>query len=124
MRRRIKKTRAYRSFSGAENVLRTRAAEAREQAFEEVIRSIPAGKVVTYGQVAEAAGYPRAHRLVARFLGATYFDDIPWQRVVGAGGEIKIRGKGASRQRSLLKAEGVTFAGLRIDMERFGHAFY
>jgi methylated-DNA-protein-cysteine methyltransferase-like protein len=97
--------------------------EARYLAFEEVIRSIPRGKVASYGQVAEAAGYPRGHRLVARFLSTMFASDIPWQRVVGAGGDIKPRGSGATKQESLLKAEGVTISGGRIDMKQFQHDF-
>lgn len=98
-------------------------AERRESAFEEVIRAIPHGKVVTYGQVAEAAGYPRNHRGVARFLRETFAVDLPWHRVVGAGGEIKVRGATAALQRRLLKAEGVTFLGKKIDITQHGHDF-
>ena len=98
-------------------------AEAREMAFAEVICAIPRGKVATYGQVAAEAGYPRHHRAVARFLSTMYPCDIPWQRVVGAGGEIKVGGTGAALQRRLLKEEGVTFSGKRIAMARHAHFF-
>jgi methylated-DNA-protein-cysteine methyltransferase-like protein len=102
---------------------RASASEARDLAFEEAIRSIPRGKVATYGQIAEAAGYPRYHRAVARFLSTVLFLDLPWQRVVGAGGEIKTSGRSGARQRSLLKEEGVGFLGGRVDMRSHGHQF-
>ena len=114
------RTGAYKRFVSERQIAN---AEERYMAFEEVIRSIPVGKIATYGQVAGAAGYPRAHRLVARFLSTMCYSDIPWQRVVGAGGEIKICGEGAVRQRLLLKAEGVNCSGKRIDIRRHQHIF-
>jgi methylated-DNA-protein-cysteine methyltransferase-like protein len=95
----------------------------REQAFAETIRSIPRGKVASYGQVAAAAGYPRYHRAVARFLKTAIPGELPWQRVLGAGGEIKLTGRAAAEQRLRLKMEGVTFAGKRVNLNRHQHAF-
>ncbi len=47
-------------------------------------------------------------------------DDVPWQRVINAKGEISLR-PGAERQRRLLEAEGVQFdEGGRVDLARFG----
>ncbi|HEY1951038.1 MAG TPA: MGMT family protein [Bryobacteraceae bacterium] len=97
--------------------------DARDQAFRETIRSIPRGKVATYGQVAAAAGYPRYHRAVARLLTTMLPGEFPWQRVLGAGGEIKVRGSGAAEQRLRLKMEGVTFVGKRVNLKRHQHAF-
>lgn len=82
---------------------------------ERVIRSIPRGKVSTYGGIAKMAGYARAARLVARILHRGY--GLPWQRVLGAGGEIKLRGDSAIEQRLRLEAEGVRFRGRRVDMK-------
>ena len=81
---------------------------------ERAIRSIPRGKVSTYGGVAKIAGYPGAARMVARILRRGY--GLPWQRVLGAGGEIKLRGDSAIEQRLRLEAEGVRFRGRRVDM--------
>ena len=81
---------------------------------ERAIRSIPQGKVSTYGGVAKIAGYPGAARMVARILRRGY--GLPWQRVLGAGGEIKLRGDSAIEQRLQLEAEGVRFRGRRVDM--------
>jgi methylated-DNA-protein-cysteine methyltransferase-like protein len=97
--------------------------EIREQAFAEAIRSIPRGKVATYGQVAAAAGYPRYHRAVARLLKTMIPGEYPWQRVVGAGGEIKVAGPGAAEQRLRLKMEGVRFIGKRVDLSRHQYVF-
>src|ERR1700721_3995904 len=63
--------------------------EERDLAFRRMILSIPPGRVSTYGGVAAAAGYPRYHRAVARLLHSDPVDQLPWHRVVGAGGEIK-----------------------------------
>jgi methylated-DNA-protein-cysteine methyltransferase-like protein len=95
--------------------------EQRDHAFRRMVLSIPAGKVSTYGAVAAAAGYPRYHRAVARLLRTDPPDSLPWHRVLGAGGEIKLRGAAAHEQRARLKLEGVRFAGTRVDMDRFEH---
>ncbi len=80
------------------------------------IRKIPRGKVSTYGAIARAAGYPGAARRVAWTLHRSF--GLPWQRVLGAGGEIKLRGDSAIEQRLRLEAEGVVFRGRRVDMKR------
>ena len=95
--------------------------EQRDMAFRRMILSIPPGKVSTYGSVAAAAGYPRYHRAVARLLRTDPIDQLPWHRVVGVGGEIKLRGAAAYEQRARLKLEEVQFSGKRVDMERFTH---
>ena len=99
-----------------------RPSEARDAAIRRLIRSIPKGKVATYGQVAAAAGYPMYHRLVARVL-RNAGDRLPWQRVLGAGGYIKLPKAAALEQRQRLEMEGVTFRGKRVDMERHQHVF-
>jgi methylated-DNA-protein-cysteine methyltransferase-like protein len=83
---------------------------------EAAIRRIPQGKVSTYGAVARAAGLPGAARQVAKVLHRGF--DLPWQRVLGAGGEIKLRGDSAIEQRLRLEAEGVCFRGRRVDMKQ------
>lgn len=85
-----------------------------EQRIMQTILSIPEGKVASYGQVAAAAGYPRHHRQVARFL-RKYGSHVPWQRVVGAGGVLKTCDDGM-HQRLLLEREGVRFNGDRINL--------
>src|SRR5580658_9664782 len=87
----------------------------------ETIRKIPRGKVSTYGAIARAAGYPRAPRRVAWTLHRSF--DLPWQRVLGAGGEIKLRGDSEIEQRLRLEAEGVAFRGRRVDMKQHEFKF-
>lgn len=98
-----------------------RANEDRDEAFRRIILSIPPGKVSTYGKVAAAAGYPLYHRAVARLLRVDVPDSLPWHRVLGAGGEIKLRQDAALEQRRRLRMEGVRFRGERVDMERCEH---
>lgn len=96
-----------------------RANDDRDRAFRRVILSIPPGKVSTYGKVAAAAGYPLYHRAVARLLRTDPPDDLPWHRVLGADGHIKLPGEAAREQRARLEMEGVEFHGKRVDMDRF-----
>ena len=96
--------------------------QARDAAIVRAILSIPKGRVASYGQVAEAAGYPGLHRLVARILRSSALP-LPWQRVVGAGGTIRLGRAAALEQRLRLELEGVAFRGRRVDMERHRHEF-
>ena len=91
----------------------------RDAAFRRVIRSVPKGKVSTYGKVAAAAGYPLYHRAVAQLLRRDI--SLPWQRIVGAGGQIKLRGDSATEQRLRLSMEDVKFRGKRVNMELYEH---
>lgn len=97
--------------------------ELRDAAFRRVILSIPKGKVATYGQVAAAAGYPLYHRAVARLLRLGPPNLLPWQRVVGAGGEIKLRFESGAEQRLRLEMEGVRFRGKKVDLDAHQHEF-
>lgn len=96
-----------------------RANQQRDDAFRRIILSIPKGKVSTYGHVAEAAGYPLYHRAVARLLRTEPQGALPWHRVLGAGGQIKLPGEAAREQRYRLKQEGVVFSGARVNMEEY-----
>jgi methylated-DNA-protein-cysteine methyltransferase-like protein len=80
-----------------------------------------AGRVSTYGAIAKAAGYPRCARHVGRVLKQA--DGLPWQRVLGSGGRISLRGELAVEQRFLLEAEGVRFRGRKVNMREFEHRF-
>ncbi len=86
-----------------------------------VVRSIPRGKVATYGQVARAAGYPGAARQVAWALRDAAGHGLPWQRVLGARGRILLPGDAGLHQRMLLELEGVRFIGRQVDMQRCGY---
>ncbi len=82
---------------------------------ERAIRAIPRGKVSTYGAIARAAGFPGAARQVAAVLRRGF--GLPWQRVLGAGGAIKLTADSAMEQRLRLEAEGVRFRGRLVDMK-------
>jgi methylated-DNA-protein-cysteine methyltransferase-like protein len=71
------------------------------------VRSVPRGRVTTYGDL-----WPGAPRAAGAVLARTHDPDVPWQRVVRADGSLP---KGA-HQRALLEAEGVPFTGARVDM--------
>jgi methylated-DNA-protein-cysteine methyltransferase related protein len=70
------------------------------------VRSVPEGRVTTYGDLS-----PAAPRFAGSVLSTTD-EDVPWQRIVRADGSLA---KG-ERQRRLLVAEGVPFRGERVDM--------
>ena len=82
------------------------------QQFYAVIQKIPIGKVATYGQVAEMAGYPGYARQVGYALHSIPSGmELPWHRVVNSKGMISIKGEGPYNnvQRMLLEDEGVLF---------------
>jgi methylated-DNA-protein-cysteine methyltransferase-like protein len=79
------------------------------------IRALPAGKVSSYGAIAKAAGWPGAARQVVRIL--RQVPGLPWHRVLGAGGAIKLSGENAAEQEFRLKMEGVNFRGARVNMK-------
>ncbi|WP_211748915.1 MGMT family protein [Paenibacillus sp. Marseille-Q4541] len=85
----------------------------------EIIKSIPEGKVMTYGQVAALAGSPRAARQVVRILHSmSEKHRLPWHRVVNKQGEIALSDEWhRSLQQSLLEEEGVYLnLSKRIDL--------
>ena len=88
-----------------------------------VVCGIPPGRVATYGQVAREAGLGRR----ARFVGCVMArlpagSDVPWHRVVCAGGRLAFAPDTESyrRQRARLEQEGVAFSGQRVDMRQHG----
>ena len=86
-----------------------------------IIKSIPIGKVMSYGQIAKVAGSPRGARQVVRILHSmSEKHKLPWHRVINAKGEIVMRDEeSAYSQRTLLEAEGVFFlANGLVDLEK------
>ena len=90
----------------------------------QAVRTIPKGRVATYGQVARLLGLPRGARAVGwalRALPEAQARRVPWHRVVSAGGRIAPRaGLGSLRQRQRLLAEGVRVRHGQVDMKRYG----
>ena len=89
------------------------------QAIWRAVAALPSGSVSTYGAVAASAGLPRAARLVGRALRlAPRALDLPWHRVVSAGGRIAFPAgsRGFREQRRRLKAEGLEVVGVRVQL--------
>ena len=81
-----------------------------EERAEEVLRrarTVPEGRVTTYGDLC-----PAAPRFAGTVLARCHDDSVPWQRIVRADGSLSQ----GERQRRLLDAEGVPFRGERVDM--------
>lgn len=86
-----------------------------------LIKSIPKGKVATYGQIAHMTGfYPSVRRVVWILHSCSDKEKLPWHRVVNSKGTISLKpGKGYEKQKSRLKKEGVLFDEKdRIDLDR------
>lgn len=105
----------------AEKAAQAKAAEKKRARVVRCIRSLPKGKVSSYGALAKAAGWPEAARQVVRIL--RQVPGLPWHRVVGAGGAIKLGGENGAEQKFRLRMEGVTFRGTRVDMKRHEYRF-
>ncbi|MFC5471037.1 MGMT family protein [Cohnella suwonensis] len=87
-----------------------------------IIRGIPEGRVMTYGQIAEVAGSARGARQVVRILHSlSEKHGLPWHRVVNAKGEIALQDEeGRYSQRMYLESEGVEIGfGGRIDLDEY-----
>ena len=91
-------------------------------AIHAIIRTIPRGRVATYGSVAKAAGFPGAARQVVWAL-RNCKTPLPWHRVVAAGGRIGLPGAQGMDQRLRLQAEGVKFRGAKVDMAQCEFVF-
>jgi methylated-DNA-protein-cysteine methyltransferase-like protein len=92
-----------------------------ERAILAIVAAVPHGRVTTYGAVAERAGWPRRARLVGRVLSALPDgSDVPWHRVVAAGGRIAFPAGSDSRRRQVdrLAGEGVEVRSGRVDLAR------
>lgn len=80
----------------------------------ELVSSVPVGRVTTYGDVAEALG----SRSVARHVGYALAalpegSEVPWWRVVAAGGRLSLA-SGAAKQARRLRREGLTVTKLQL----------
>jgi methylated-DNA-protein-cysteine methyltransferase-like protein len=84
----------------------------------ELVRQIPRGQVVSYGQIGALLGWPRAARAVGRAMQQCP-PGVPWHRVVNAQGGISLRANVASMltQRLLLEQEGVTVRRGRVRLQ-------
>ena len=107
--------------------MRTLSSPNQQAFFKEVwslVRKVPPGMVVTYGQIAQMLPPPGGVDLEeyktfgSRWVGgamAACPDDVPWQRVLNSQGKISKR-PGAQRQRLLLEAEGILFVKDKVNL--------
>ena len=96
----------------------------------ELVRSVPYGHVVSYGQVTAAAGSPRAARQVGgvlRGMKDEEYQNIPWWRVINNQGIISIKGNWTATkelQKELLMKEGVEVsADFTVDINKYRFKF-
>lgn len=88
-------------------------------AIYKLVRQIPRGSVITYGGVAKKIGMRGGARVIGYAMAACpNGSGIPWHRVIGAGGHLRLSEPLVSLQRRLLESEGLTFIGRRVDIER------
>jgi methylated-DNA-protein-cysteine methyltransferase-like protein len=82
------------------------------EAVYRLVRDIPRGRVMTYGQIAAVLGVPRAARAVGYAMRMSGKKRVPWQRVINHRGGISARGEVERPvlQRVLLEKEGVKFS--------------
>ncbi|PIW37324.1 MAG: 6-O-methylguanine DNA methyltransferase [Candidatus Kerfeldbacteria bacterium CG15_BIG_FIL_POST_REV_8_21_14_020_45_12] len=72
-----------------------------------IVKKIPRGKVMTYGEVAKMAGSPKAARAVGNIMSHNWNKSIPCHRVVKADGTTGGYNRGSAKKIKLLKSEGV-----------------
>ena len=71
----------------------------------EVVSKIPKGKTLTYKEVAQRVGNPKAYRAVGNILNKNYNPKIPCHRVVRSDGKIGGYNRGEKKKLTLLKKE-------------------
>ncbi|MFW9943035.1 MAG: MGMT family protein [Candidatus Thorarchaeota archaeon] len=88
----------------------------------DIIKSIPEGKVLTYGFIAKLAGNPRAARQVSWILHSSSKKyNLPWHRVISSKGKISLKAiEDCEYQKNLLEQEGITFSdGFIVDLKEY-----
>ena len=86
-----------------------------DKAIWRVVSRIKPGRVMSYGQVARAAGFPRHSRMVSRAMSRSN-EPLPWFRVIRSDYTLafKVGGEAYNKQRALLEKEGVRFVGKKV----------
>lgn len=88
----------------------------------EIIKSIPFGRVMTYGQIAAYAGNPRGARQVSRILSSMSNKyGLPWHRVINSKGGISLTGDPGSTQGELLSSEGIEVEHKQVNLKEYQH---
>ncbi len=87
-----------------------------------IIKNIPKGKVMTYGQIAAWAGNPWGARQISRILNSLSAPhQLPWHRVVNAKGGISLSDEGGLEQAQRLIDEGVEVNDFTVDLTKYRH---
>lgn len=87
-----------------------------------LLSKVPAGRLITYGQLAEMAGYPGLARWVGRVLSQLPDDTkLPWHRVIAAGGRLSLpeNSPAGQEQRQRLRQEGILVDKNRVKLSRY-----
>ena len=86
-----------------------------DKAIWKIVASIRPGRVMGYGQVARAAGYPRHSRMVSKAMSRSDVP-LPWYRVIKSDNTLAFQAGSApyKKQRALLEREGVRFVGRKV----------
>jgi methylated-DNA-protein-cysteine methyltransferase-like protein len=84
----------------------------------QVVSEVPEGRVVTYGQVARLAGYPRHARFVSKAMRAAD-ESVNWHRVLNSQGKSSMDADMAKQQFDLLAEEGVESVLEKVDLSRY-----
>ncbi len=87
-----------------------------------LLKSVPRGRVTTYGSIARALG-SKAYRSVGSAMRKNRNHDIPCHRVVLSDGRVGNYNRGRSLKMKMLKREGVKIVGGRIDLQTHAHKF-
>jgi methylated-DNA-protein-cysteine methyltransferase-like protein len=80
----------------------------------DLVRQVPTGKVVSYGQIAKVVGGCSARMVgyaMAALKSSKEINDVPWQRVINSQGKCSVFGDGigSSLQMQYLQSEGIEF---------------
>ncbi len=85
----------------------------------EIIKMIPRGKVMTYGQIAALANSPRGARQVSRILHSmSSKHKLPWHRVINSKGTISLTGEPGYIQAEMLVSEGIDVINKKVDLKK------
>jgi methylated-DNA-protein-cysteine methyltransferase-like protein len=85
-----------------------------------IIREIPVGKVLTYGEIAFRAGSPKSARLVSNLLHSCSDKySLPWHRVINSQGKISLTGIAGEEQKQRLLSEGIRIIKGKIDLAKY-----
>ncbi|MBU1619701.1 MAG: MGMT family protein [Gammaproteobacteria bacterium] len=96
----------------------------KQQKIWQTVLQIPAGKIASYGQIADLAGLPGRARLVGKTLGLAPDElQLPWYRVMRSGGQLAFAAgsPAALAQQQLLLAEGVIVRNGRVAKDFWWH---